>query len=136
VSPPSGVIKVLVPPPVAPLLTPPTRSTGAAGMLVQFTTDLPFTPTPAGEGTLTVASVAGTSRTVIAQVPSIGIPVGLPTSLLGPAPAAPVATRMASVDGASTVSLLIPVSLLPPGSTAFVLTATDPLGRSMTAEVV
>ena len=137
-SPPSGVVSVVVPTAVAPLLSGASRTSGAAGMLVELTTDLPFTATPAGSGagTLIIAAVAGGIRTVLATVATVGLPVGSPPDLTGPAPATTVATRAAAVSGSSVVSILVPTPLLPTTTAGFVVTATDPLDRSTSTEVV
>lgn len=133
-SPPSGTARVLVPPPMPPLLSGVTRLSATAGLLLRFSTDLPFAPTPAGEGLLTVASVAGTTRTVLARVPSAAIAVGPPLVAAGSPPSAVSTSRTAAVGGVSDVSVLIPATMLPAVAGAIVLTATDPLGRSTSLE--
>jgi hypothetical protein len=141
-SPPSGTIRVLVPPHALPRLIAAPRQTGLAGMLLQFSTDLPYLPTPAGEGWLTIATLVGPTRTVLARLASTAIQAGPPLRTLGRPPAAILSTRSAAVAGVINVSVLIPPGpriVVPPGTRtppiAIVVTATDPLGRSTMVEV-
>ena len=126
-SPPSGIVAVLVTPPLAPLLSTATRATGTAGVLIQLTTDLPMSPSPAGAGSLTIASVVGTQRTVVARLDSAEIPVAVAPSPMDSPVAAVTVTRAQAVAGLAVVSILVP-AVQAPGT--LVVTATDPLGRS------
>lgn len=130
-SPPSGMVRVLVAPTVPPLISGAVRAVGLAGTLLRFTTDLPFAPTSAGIGTLTIASVSAGQRTVLARRDSSSIEVGLPLSAVGPSATGVKATRRAAVSGVADVTVLLPLQ----ATGAIVLTATDPLGRSTTVEL-
>jgi hypothetical protein len=129
-SPPSGVVRVLVAPPLPPLLGSIVRTSGPAGTLLRFDTDLPATPTRAGRGTLTVAAVDGGTRTVLATLEPATIETGPPPAVIGAAGTTVVATRRPPVAGVIDVSVLVPSDV----TGALVLTATDPLGRSTTVE--
>jgi hypothetical protein len=133
---PSGLVMVVVPPAVPPLLATATKTSGAAGALFTFTTDLPFNASPAGEGTITIAAIAAATRTVLATLSSTAIVVTTPPPVSGATPPNVVASRTATVDRESTVSVLIPAALVPANAVSFVVTATDPLGRSKSLEVV
>lgn len=121
---PSAVTNVLVPPPTPPLLANPTRTTSPTEHVVTVRTDLPWSPSPAGTGTITVAAVtvSGTSpvRTVLGSFASHEIP-----NTAGPA------SRTAPINGVATVTLR-----LPPAAGTLVITATDPFGRSTSVELV
>ena len=112
-SPPSGIVEVLVAPRLRPLLAPATRTSGTAGVLLQLTTDLPVAPSPAGAGTLTIASVVGTQRTVIVRLISADIPVGPAPTAMGPPANAVLATRSAAVAGKTNVTVVVPAIVVP-----------------------
>lgn len=129
-SPPSGVVRVLVAPPLPPLLGAVVRTSGPAGTLLRFDTDLPATPTRAGQGSLTVAAVDGGIRTVLATLEPATIEVGPPLAASGTAGTTLAATRRPPVAGVTEITVLVPPDVTGP----LVLTATDPLGRSTTVE--
>jgi hypothetical protein len=133
---PSVVAMVVVPPAVPPLLVTATKTSGAAGTLFTFTTDLPFTASPAGEGTITIAAIAAATRSVLATLSSTAIPVAAPPPIGGATPPKIIASRTATADGESTVSVLVPAALVPASAVSFVVTVIDPLGRSKSLEVV
>jgi hypothetical protein len=126
-SPPSGVVEVLVAPPLKPLLTAAARSAGTAGVLLQFTTDLPYAPSPAGAGWLTIASLVGVDRQSIERLASAEIAVGPAPPVFGTPATEVVATRAEAVSGQVAISILVPAAQAPG---TIVLTATDPFGRS------
>jgi hypothetical protein len=134
-SPGSGVVAVLVAPPAAPLVAAAARSTGTAGVLVTFASDLPWAPSPAGRGTITVSELAvvGTTptRTVVASMTSEEVPEGAALSASGTPVTEVHVTRRAPVDGVAEVSVLLP----PPSVGVLLLNATDPFGRSTIVEL-
>jgi hypothetical protein len=141
-SPPSGVASVLVPPPLAPLLTVAPAASGPAGVLVRLHTDLPVTPTPAGTASVRIAAVAppapggsgtGATRTVLVALDPVAVPAG-PALTTSGAPVSNVeATRQAVPGGGCDVTVLLPAVLVPAGA-SLVITAVDPLGRATSAE--
>jgi hypothetical protein len=104
-------------------------------VLVTFASDLPWAPSPAGRGTITVSEVAvvGTSakRTVVVSLSSEEVPEGAALSASGTPVAEVQATRRAPVDGVAEVTVLLPA----PSGGALLLNATDPFGRSTIVEL-
>ena len=131
----SGVVRVLVPPPAAPLVTGAARLAGPAGVLVTFNADLPWVAGPAGSGRVSIARVeatpGGVTRQVLATLASVEIPQAPAPDLTGPPATDAVATRRPPLAGVAEVSVLLPA----PVTGAVVLTATDPRGRSTIVEL-
>ncbi|MBO3752417.1 hypothetical protein J5X84_40710 [Streptosporangiaceae bacterium NEAU-GS5] len=129
---PSGVVRILVPPAKPPLIANLQRTTSPAAHRIDVMTDLPWSQSPAGSGTIALAVVntsgGAPARTVIGSFVSHAIAEGTPQ---GPPVTAASATRSAVTGGKATVSLVFP-----PVSGPVVLTLTDPLGRSASVEVV
>jgi hypothetical protein len=133
-SPPSGIAEALLAPPLPPLLVLAPAITGTGGVLLGLQTDLPVRATPGGPAELRIAAVAGATRTAIGTLDPATIPEGPALGAGTPPGTGLTATRRAPVAGVSDISILVAPQLVPAGA-SLVVTATDPRGRSTSAEV-
>jgi hypothetical protein len=133
---PSGTWGVVLAPALPPTASLTVR-TGAAGRVVDLTTDLPAAPTPAGEArtALTVLEQLGSApsprRSLVADVAVHELPDGTLDPATTPAAGAPLVVRSAG----GTAGTVVVSWWLPPRATGVtaedvLVTATDPLDRS------